>query len=1449
MPQEEDDIDDTSRLVSAVDSTRVRVLSEVTPRIPWPRTEHVDFDELVRRRRRRGEELRMADALWDRGPEVRALVQLTAEKRGLIEEVLLDVAAATTRFESVLETLENQEIDLVNILSEYLGLLLIFIETQDQEIRESPKDFLLQNFSSEWSGILSVEKVTTNTLRVEAICAFIATACIQGYMARFTVDSILNKMNVEFIAQKEMDNALIAATKLYRQGAGIAHQARTWATEQEINFVMGIGAVQDICKELADNFLICAQTLCAGTFACKNQIKDLKMAALLCETAAMTISHRNLRLSKRERYRNGFPKDASAVLLGFYYLYLAEAAVLEHRRGPWSIYLWLNALCFRQATSKHSTWLHLQPLIKSEDHIKQMSRDLPDDAFTWRHRWHDRILGIVVSIIDEPVGNLVVEAVPLELRLSDRKADISERKKVVEVQQLAKKSIIRHYATVAHARDVSQTRQTLAVEPWKYGIERLRACHHRLEFDDDDYDGDDDINDEAGNNAEDIDEEILRTRQEETIVKSPVTPSKRKSSLHKNGHRRHISFVQGQGARCKPVPMMEENINQRSSSLIGLRLDDDKQENEESEDEYYNPSSPEPRLPAASYIHYDAFTGTRERVFAGKSPFRPKSSHEIEKLIKERSKVPCGLCEHEYPVDQLISCATKRGISKIKTMWGAFQKDSKVRAHALVHTSTKVCVFCEQFFTVPFEMLKPPHRVEKTVLRPTETQQDRDIETMILESIQSMNEDNFQHLSADQRQGIFSGTSALSKLPSDAINLAVNRFASQSSTHDKKYCALNAVDDNLFGAPAKTAKETEPWWQLDLGVLANIHSIRLWTGEQRLRARIVHVLIARTSFSEKRTLSQAVEHAHAHYRFAFSSRVLEWCPQLRGRFVRVQLEAIDEQLSLVQCQVFGQRVMEQAPIATSTQVSPLNKRPSLTKSHTSAPMQELSSQERVEAHLKHFRFNIENYPRLKKPDFTRVCMLIHIPGSKSSKAKKTEAGSYSAWAESDVESLLQDCKTGYQDEAVFEEFLKALEETVHDKIQAHLSSLDSLQDMRGLALRDRHRSSLGTADSGMLATWQFEQLLKCFTQLLAPRLRDNIRSPQAKIESERVAELFRVGKPGYQFAKDCTLTSNAANSGKLCIASGLLAKIEAVTTKGLDWSGFLLFALCWEQLMQAQRMALRDTTPSATCNTNPLQRPQSAPAIRTRTHALHDDNSFSANLLRDSKSPKSHRQGKLRLPSRLAPLAPREDACAVCGFEYKLENLTETLTPDEAREKLSEWRHIKNLDSIGIDKSNVTELACRVSQSREIRVCSVCALHFNVPEGKLAQQIHSRYAALRHIEEDPMEACLERLGIKNHELRTVRQLCRSVGISLIKAQTRIRHWRDLNRVSKLASVASLRLQWWWRSVRLRWARAPRPPPTLSCEKQMELTMEEMENLLAEQMHDEHNRRYRAWRNM
>ena len=129
-------------------------------------------------------------------------------------------------------------------------------------------------------------------------------------------------------------------------------------------------------------------------------------------------------------------------------------------------------------------------------------------------------------------------------------------------------------------------------------------------------------------------------------------------------------------------------------------------------------------------------------------------------------------------------------------------------------------------------------------------------------------------------------------------NLALGGPASQSSTYGFGE-ANYANDGNTTGTSPWTANlqhtqnEAQPWWELDLGQLSEIESIRIYnrTDGSQVRLKDFYVLVSSSPFSSGATLANHLSNgAITQEFFAGSAGALELIPmEVSGRYVRIQL--------------------------------------------------------------------------------------------------------------------------------------------------------------------------------------------------------------------------------------------------------------------------------------------------------------------------------------------------------------------------------------------------------------------------------------------------------------------------------------------------------------------------------------------------------------------------------
>ena len=146
--------------------------------------------------------------------------------------------------------------------------------------------------------------------------------------------------------------------------------------------------------------------------------------------------------------------------------------------------------------------------------------------------------------------------------------------------------------------------------------------------------------------------------------------------------------------------------------------------------------------------------------------------------------------------------------------------------------------------------------------------------------------------------------------------------ASQSSTCCSGAAAL-AIDGNTDGdysqgSVTATQSTSQPWWQVDLGSVTDIGSIRLWNRVDCCQGRLsdFHVFVSDVPFSSDTVAGTQAQAGVADLEFVGQAGRSEAFDVGRtGRYVRVQLAGTNT-LSLAEVQIFGGAVSE-APTVTN----------------------------------------------------------------------------------------------------------------------------------------------------------------------------------------------------------------------------------------------------------------------------------------------------------------------------------------------------------------------------------------------------------------------------------------------------------------------------------------------------------------------------------------------------
>ncbi len=145
-------------------------------------------------------------------------------------------------------------------------------------------------------------------------------------------------------------------------------------------------------------------------------------------------------------------------------------------------------------------------------------------------------------------------------------------------------------------------------------------------------------------------------------------------------------------------------------------------------------------------------------------------------------------------------------------------------------------------------------------------------------------------------------------------NLAVGKLATQSSTYSGAEAA-RAVDGNTDGIYANqsvssTHMQNQPWWQVDLGAVANIREVDIYNRTDCCSERLADfdVLLSNDG-SNWQTAASFAGAAPTRTALPISGS---------GRFVRVQLRGADAYLSLAEVRISGRPNLAAGKLATQS---------------------------------------------------------------------------------------------------------------------------------------------------------------------------------------------------------------------------------------------------------------------------------------------------------------------------------------------------------------------------------------------------------------------------------------------------------------------------------------------------------------------------------------------------
>ena len=148
---------------------------------------------------------------------------------------------------------------------------------------------------------------------------------------------------------------------------------------------------------------------------------------------------------------------------------------------------------------------------------------------------------------------------------------------------------------------------------------------------------------------------------------------------------------------------------------------------------------------------------------------------------------------------------------------------------------------------------------------------------------------------------------------SNPINLALNKFAEQSSTYGNGVAGI-AVDGNTAGSSPWSADlqhtntEFQPWWQVDLGSISDIQEVAIFNRTDCCQGRLnnFYIMWSNQPFDAAATLDQLlVDPNVSNVNFSGSAGLQENIAiGAEGRYVRIQ-HTRDIQLHLAEVQVLG----------------------------------------------------------------------------------------------------------------------------------------------------------------------------------------------------------------------------------------------------------------------------------------------------------------------------------------------------------------------------------------------------------------------------------------------------------------------------------------------------------------------------------------------------------------
>jgi hyaluronoglucosaminidase len=147
------------------------------------------------------------------------------------------------------------------------------------------------------------------------------------------------------------------------------------------------------------------------------------------------------------------------------------------------------------------------------------------------------------------------------------------------------------------------------------------------------------------------------------------------------------------------------------------------------------------------------------------------------------------------------------------------------------------------------------------------------------------------------------------------VNLSEGRAATQISDWAAAYGAQKSVDGDLYNFSTTSGAEAQPWWQVDLGQVADLESINVYNRVDCCAQRVqdYYVLVSPRPFEGSLAEALADPDVTSIHQPEQAGRPTSVEVDASGRYVRVWLSSTaPTELNMAEVQVFGRAPEEPA---------------------------------------------------------------------------------------------------------------------------------------------------------------------------------------------------------------------------------------------------------------------------------------------------------------------------------------------------------------------------------------------------------------------------------------------------------------------------------------------------------------------------------------------------------